>query len=170
MKTCSVELCEREISSFGWCAPHYGRWFKHGDVQAEVPIAPRMRRGEACSVDECQRAVRGRGWCDAHYQRWFDKGDVLADTPLRRVRGTGTVQRGYVSIGASGRARLQHRIVMEQILGRDLLPGENVHHKNGIRDDNRPENLELWVIRQPHGQRVPDMIVWAKEILARYDN
>jgi len=52
----------------------------------------------------------------------------------------------------------EHRYVMEQILGRPLLPGETPHHKNGQRADNRPENLELWPKPQPPGQRAEDLL------------
>jgi len=57
---------------------------------------------------------------------------------------------------------------MEQILGRSLAPHETVHHKNGERTDNRPENLELWVLKQPRGQRPEDLVEYAREILALY--
>ncbi|MBA3653278.1 MAG: HNH endonuclease [Actinobacteria bacterium] len=63
----------------------------------------------------------------------------------------------------------EHILVMEEMLGRYLTADETIHHRNGVRDDNRPKNLELWVKPQPSGVRVEDAIAWAWEILGRYD-
>jgi hypothetical protein len=67
-----------------------------------------------------------------------------------------------------GRKIAEHRLVMEKHLGRVLVEGENVHHINGVRDDNRIENLELWNTTQPCGQRSLDKIAYALEILELY--
>lgn len=115
--------------------------------------------------------MAAKGMCSGHYQRW--RRGRCSPTPIKEYPNYGTGKStdncGYVSVKLGGGKRmLEHRLVMSKIIGRPLLQRETVHHKNGIRDDNRPENLELWSTSQPLGQRVEDKIEWAIRFLAEY--
>lgn len=88
--------------------------------------------------------------------------------------------RGYVKIWNPNHPRVghiiksghkyvyEHILVMEEHLGRYLTNGENVHHINGIKDDNRIENLELWTKPQPSGIRAINAVEWAIKTLKLY--
>jgi hypothetical protein len=171
---CSIESCKRSRRSALYCTAHYQKFKKYGDPLGG-PGSGRAVQHEFCTIEGCGKKHTSQGMCQMHYKRNALYGDPsIVHEPKRN--GNKTINNnGYVVVyepenptSTANGFGLEHRLVMAEHLGRALTKYEQVHHKNGVRHDNRIENLELWNTKQPPGQRPEDKIQYAIEILKQY--
>lgn len=133
--------------------------------------------GANCSKCFEKKKIIGLGLCSPCYHMQYRRKKMGIDVNTPRLvgkRNSGHICKkdGYKLVykplnensNKNGIIR-EHRYIMQQYIGRPLRPSETVHHVNGIRTDNRIENLELWDSSHPPGQRVEDKIQWCIEFL-----
>lgn len=158
--TCICEKCGKEFSSKRQKFPRCGQC-QYNHYKEKTP-------------EKFDNSMEKR------YLKIANKRREVKNLPLDHIFFNGPKKEGYLNkkgyrlmleldpeIGKYRRV-YEHVLVMEEFMKRRLIKGETVHHKNGIRDDNRIENLELWNKGQPAGQRVEDRIKYYIEFLMVY--
>jgi hypothetical protein len=135
-------------------------WQNPSQARADKRKHPRVC--EVCGIDFLGRSETARACsrsCSArlaHREGRLPQIAPSTPTPGRKINHLGYV-RVWVPMDTPGRPKngymMEHRVVMQEHIGRPLQPWEIVHHRNGIKDDNRPENLEI-VTRVRHAGMV----------------
>ncbi len=170
-KECSLSFCDRANHAKNLCNVHYSYLWKGVSIDEMKPIKKKIKKH--CYIEKCNNFSHSYGLCSKHYQRYKKYGSPEEIDP--RKKSMKIDKDGYVIINAShpenssGKRGYAHRIIMSNYLGRELYDEENVHHKNGNRQDNRIENLELWSKSQPAGQRIEEKMEWVYQMLDLYE-
>ena len=170
---CAVDWCESDVKSKSLCGTHYIQMLRHGRILPKHEKLIENKR--VCAEDGCEQITVGKKLlkCEDHITRYSGEPAIFdhlgREWVMDGMNNVGYRVRAFRS-GSKRMRRMEHRVIMETVLERELLPNENVHHINGVRWDNRIENLELWVTRQPSGARISDLLDWSRDYLSKYGN
>lgn len=175
------ERCHGKAKAHGLCTGHLDQ------LDRGKPLTPLLgrhgRKYDGCTFPGCDKPHQSGGLCTGHNTqvrrgqplrplgpwgrppnpegRWVDpKGYVYIKCPVENHPNAKS-KKGWIA---------EHVWVMTQMLGRPLRDGETVHHRNLIKGDNTPSNLQLWTSHQPRGTSVGDMLAWCHWFIELYED
>lgn len=169
---CKFPECDRPmaVKREGLCHAHMFQLNKGIELR---PVRSRTR--PLCDFESCTNEAHSKGLCYAHY-RQKERGQELQPIKPkgRQVTRMATAD-GYIRVWKPEHPNAfkdgwaaEHVVVMSEKLGRSIRKGEQVHHLDSNRQNNEPDNLELWVKSHPSGRRREDAVKDALNTLGLY--
>lgn len=165
---CKVNGCQDKHEGLGYCKKHYLKLYRHGDPLA-MPRVGKVKTGKHFNCQSCGKQLyvilsrfRKGHFCSKKCHAKFQIGKHASpETILKRKQwrlnkspswkgGRTKTPEGYILLKMPTHPFAkptgyiyEHRFVMEKRLGRYLKNEEHIHHVNGVKNDNRIDNLVI---------------------------
>lgn len=153
IKKCQIEGCNRPGRiTRNYCPHHYHKWLKYGNALTIKPAGatrgPRFKKVCLNCLKEFEvvlsRNNERKKFCSKKCLHKYVPNFLPEPKPIEKREWYEPKKNGYRGLTVRGKMIWEHRHVMEKILGRKLNDDEVVHHINGIKNDNNPNNLIVY--------------------------